>query len=67
MEEKKQYKFVDPQESRREMAQILIKGLERSLTEQEIKTIYWLGDTDYETRGVLLDLFKELVERQEDC
>lgn len=61
----KQYKFVDPQVTRREMAQVLIKGLDRSLTEQEVSAIHWLGDTDYTTRGVLLDLFKELNERIE--
>lgn len=61
----KKYKFLEPQVTRREMAQVLIKALDRSLTEQEIKTIHWLGDTEFETRGVLLDLFKELNERIE--
>lgn len=41
------------------MMTVLVKGLGRNLTEQENKTIHWLGDTDYETRGGLLDLFKE--------
>ncbi|WP_404470636.1 hypothetical protein [Sutcliffiella horikoshii] len=58
------YKFVDPQVTRREMVQVLTKGLGRSLTEQEINTIHWLGDCEYQTRGVLLDLFKELVEKK---
>ncbi|WP_025727733.1 hypothetical protein [Heyndrickxia ginsengihumi] len=61
----KQYKFVDPQVTRREIGQELVKGLERSLNDQEIDAIYWLGDADYKTRGVLLDLFKELNERIE--
>jgi hypothetical protein len=61
----KQYKFVEPSETRKEMVNVLVKGLGRSITDQEAKTLYWLGDTDYETRGVLIDLFKELVERQE--
>lgn len=65
MDSKKRYQFVDPNVSRQELAKVLIRGLGRSLTDQEIKTIYWLGDCEYETRGVLLDLFKELVERQE--
>lgn len=61
----KQNKFVDPQVTRREMAQVLTRSLGRSLTDQEIETIYWLGDTEYKTREVLLDLFKELYERIE--
>jgi hypothetical protein len=58
--EKKQFKFVEPDVSRKEMIDVLVKGLERPLTEQEVKIIHWLGDSDYEARGVLLDLFKEL-------
>lgn len=59
----KKYKFVEPQVTRREIAQTLIRTLDRELTEQEVKVIYWLGDAEYETRGVLLDLFKELAEK----
>lgn len=33
--------------------------------DQEVKTIHWLGDWDYETRGVLLDLFKDLKSKIE--
>lgn len=62
----KQYKFIDPDITRNQMVEVLVKGLGRKLTDQEIKIVFWLGDTEYETRGVLLDLFKELVERQED-
>lgn len=47
------------------MIEVLVKGLGRKLTEQEIETIFWLGDADYQTRGVLLDLFKELAEKGE--
>jgi hypothetical protein len=65
VEKPKQYKFVDPNVTRQEMAKVLIKGLDRYLTEQEVKLIHWLGDCEFETRGVLLDIFKELVERQE--
>lgn len=46
-----------------EMAKVLTKGLGRSLTDEEIRMIYWLGDSD--TRVVLLNLFKELVEKIE--
>ncbi|WP_286231279.1 hypothetical protein [Neobacillus mesonae] len=49
-----------------EMVITLSKGLKRALTEQEVRIIYWLGDCDYETRGVILDLFKELGEKIED-
>jgi hypothetical protein len=59
----KQHKFVDPEVTRQEIGKTLIKALERDLTEQEVRTIYWLGDCDYETRGVITDLFKELLER----
>ncbi|WP_066297635.1 hypothetical protein [Bacillus sp. FJAT-29937] len=61
----KQYEYVDPDVTRQEMAKVLIKGLGRSLTEQEIRTIYWLGDIEYKSRGIILDLFKELNERIE--
>lgn len=62
----KKHKFVDPQVTRNEMLKVLVKGLGRALTDQEIETIYYLGDCEYKTRGVLLNLFKELVERQEE-
>lgn len=60
----KQYRFVEPEETLEEMVYTLSKGLKRALTEQEMKTIYWLSDCNYETRGVLLDLFKELSEKE---
>lgn len=50
-------------EVRIEMINVLEKGLGRSLTGQEVKTIYWLGDCEYETVGVLLDFFKELSKK----
>lgn len=62
----KQYKFVEPRVTQMEMAKILVKGLGRALTDQEAKTIHWLSNCEYETRGVLTDLFKELVERQDE-
>ena len=61
----KQYKFVDPDETINEMLKVLVNGLGRGLTEQELKTVIWLGNTEYETRGVLLDLFKELANKGE--
>jgi hypothetical protein len=60
----KQYTFVEAKETREEMVKVLVKGLGRALTDQEANTIFWLSETGYETRGVLTDLFKELVERQ---
>jgi hypothetical protein len=65
-EKPKQYRFVEPNVTRQEMSKTLTKGLGRALTQQEANIIYWLGDCDYETRGVLLDLFKELVEKGEE-
>lgn len=62
----KQYKMVDPMMTREQMEKVLVEGLGRTLTEQESKIIYWLGDCDYETRGVLLDLFKELTEKRSE-
>ncbi|PLS04045.1 hypothetical protein [Neobacillus cucumis] len=62
----KQNKFVDPKVTREEMVKVLVKGLGRSLTDIEAKKLFWLSETFYETRGVILDIFKELVERQED-
>lgn len=59
----KKYKFEEPTITRQKMASVLIKGLDRSLTDQELKTIFWLGDCDYETKGILLDLFAELSAR----
>jgi hypothetical protein len=64
LENLKIYKFVEPKVTREEIGKTLIRGLNRSLTEVEVKTIYWLGDCDYETRGVITDLIKELVERK---
>lgn len=60
----KHYKFVDPQVTRREMVAVLVKGLGRQLTEDEIDTIHWLGDCEFKTRGVILDLFKELSNKE---
>lgn len=57
------YKFVEPKETRQEMLEILVKALERSLTDDEVKIIYLLGDADDQTRGVLLNLFQELKQR----
>lgn len=62
----KKYKFVEPEETREEMITVLVKGLGRSLTQQEARIIHWLGYCEYETRGVILDLFKELSEKGRD-
>lgn len=61
----KQYKFVEPEETRDQLVKVLVRGLERSLTDQEAKTIHWLSQCEYETRGVITDLFKEMLERIE--
>lgn len=56
----KQYQFIEPSETSKEMAEVLVKGLGRALTQQEADTLYWLSECEYVTRGVILDLFKEL-------
>lgn len=61
---KKIYHYVEPEETLEEMIKILAEGLERELTDQEVRMIHWLSDCEFETRGILLDIFKELVERQ---
>jgi hypothetical protein len=57
----KQYKFVDPDVTRNRMVEVLVRGLGRKLTDQEIKIIHWIGGCEPETRGVLLDLFKRII------
>lgn len=61
----KQYKYVDPDVTRKEMIEVLVKALGRKLTDQEVSMVHWLGDCSYESRGVILDLFKEMAERIE--
>lgn len=56
----KRYQFVEPEETRKEMVEVLVKGLGRALTQQEADTLYWLSECEYTTRGVILDLFKEI-------
>lgn len=62
---KKQYKFVDPFDMQNEMVDVLSRGLGRALTELEMRKIVWLSDCEYETSGVLLDLFKELSQKED--
>ncbi|MER2005935.1 MAG: hypothetical protein ABS939_00665 [Psychrobacillus sp.] len=59
----KQYKFVEPAVTTTKMIDVLVEGLGRPLSEQEIRTIYWLGESEYTTREVILDLFIELNKR----
>lgn len=59
----KKYRVRDSDVNRNEMINVLERGLGRDLTGQEVRTIYWLGDCDYPTVGVLLDLFKELSKK----
>ncbi|MBO1005768.1 hypothetical protein [Pseudogracilibacillus auburnensis] len=63
----KQYKFTDSLKWQDEFTEVLMKGLGyRKITEDEMRTIIWLADCEYKTRGVILDLIKEIVERQEE-
>lgn len=53
--------MTEPQQTHRELYKVLSEGLGRGLNDQELSTIHWLGDCEYQTRGVILDLFKELA------
>lgn len=63
--DEKIYKWVEPFVTRQELIQTLVKGLDRALTHQEARILNWICDGDCETRGVILDLFTELVQRQD--
>lgn len=53
-------RFVDATKSYNEMKTLLVNRLGRELTEQEDRKIKWLADGEYDTIGVLLNLFDEL-------
>lgn len=59
----KQYNWVEPEIHEKEMIAVLTKGLGRPLTDLEIRKINWFSNCEYDTRGVLLDLFKELTNK----
>lgn len=61
---KKQYRFVEPKVKEKQLVITLESGLGRALTQQESKTIKWISECEFETSGVLLDLFKELSGRE---
>lgn len=56
----KTYKFVEPEVKEQQMVEALEKGLGRELTALEARKIKWISECEYDTSGVLLDLFKEL-------
>lgn len=59
----KRYEFVDSEIKEQQLVGVLEKGLGRELTALEFRKIKWISECDYETSGVLLDLFKELSEK----
>lgn len=65
--EEKIYSWVEPYVTRQELIQILVKGLERAFTHQEARILIRICESDCETRSVILDLFKELVQIQDRC
>jgi hypothetical protein len=65
--EGKKYSWVEPYVTKTELIETLVKGLDRALTHQEASVTNWICDCDTETRGILLDLFKELVQNQKDA
>lgn len=58
----KQYQFVDFEKKELLLTISLEKGLGRSLTPREALSIKWHSECDYETSGILLDLFEEIRE-----
>ncbi len=60
----KRYNFVDPEVKEQELVEALEKGLGRELTVLESRKIKWISECEYETSGVLLDLFKELAQKK---
>lgn len=65
--EEKIYSWVEPYVTRQELIQTLVKGLDRTLTHQEARILNRICDCDCETRSVILELLKELVQRQDGC
>lgn len=55
-------KYIDENVAFDELVDVLKKGLERDLTELEMRKMKWFSDCDYETIGVFIDLLKELVQ-----
>lgn len=53
-------RFIDEKFAYREMKTLLEDRLGRELTPTEDSNILWLSDCDYETVGILFDIFKEL-------
>lgn len=53
-------KYIDSDIAYTEMKEVLETKLGRELTSLEERKIKWLADGEYETIGVILDLFKEL-------
>lgn len=56
--------FLDPEEAYLEIKLLLISRLDRQLTDLEERKLKWLSDCEYETIGVIFDLFKELSEEK---
>lgn len=53
-------RFIDEVAAYNEMKTLLEQRLGRELTEKERSTINWLADCEYQTIGVIVDLFDEL-------
>jgi hypothetical protein len=56
----KNYRYVDQKTMNERILKVLKTGLGRELTQLETRKIEWLSGSDYETTGVILDIFKEL-------
>lgn len=58
--------FMDRYCIHQELIKTLVDGLDRALTHQEINALNRIVDSNYETREIILDLFKELVKKQKN-
>jgi hypothetical protein len=63
--DEKGYLWVDPYVTRQELIQLLVKGLDRPLKYQEVRILNWICDLDSQSRRVITELMKELVQRKE--
>jgi hypothetical protein len=56
----KKYRYVDQKTMNERILKVLVTGLGRELTPLETRKVECLSGSDYETTGVILDIFKEL-------
>lgn len=60
----KTYKFVEPEETRKQLCELFVMALNRPANQIEARVINWISECEYETRGVIVDIFQEIVEKK---